>query len=176
MPGSLESANRRAVELDARFAASVADIGLLAPSLLFKQIRQYLQQQTDRSPNCRGNNPYQLVHLAEPDRGALITVGPTIDKGPTPEHFNFTSGARLSFGITLRDEGGSWRLLSYRFHLHLATNHPLGFLRYDLIDHQHQDPLAEARSHLHIGDHVVHPFPVLSPLEVLDCVFFLIQP
>src|ERR1017187_3895315 len=49
--------------------------------------------------------------------------------------------------------------------------------RFDLNDKAHDSPLHEPRCHYHPGvDEVRLPCPVLTPLEVLDRIFLVIEP
>ena len=49
--------------------------------------------------------------------------------------------------------------------------------RFDLNDKAHDSPLHEPRCHYHPGaDDVRLPCPALTPLEVLDRIFLVIEP
>jgi len=83
----------------------------------------------------------------------------------------------LSFGIILRERNGRCSLVSYRFQLNLPEGHLPSFYRFDLNDKTHETPLFEPRCHFHPGlDEVRLPFPALTPLEVLDRIFLVIEP
>jgi hypothetical protein len=130
-------------------------------------LRAYLEHQASK------------LKRTEPQRSGFVSIdlGPTIDKEPTPDHFFFDSGARLSVGVTLRENGSGSSLVAFRFHYVLPDNSSLRFLRFDLNEQAHQDPLMEPRCHLHPGlDEVRLPLPVLDPFEVLDRIFFVIEP
>lgn len=104
-------------------------------------------------------------------------MGPSIDKGPTDLHFNLESGARLSFGITLREGNGRCSLVAYRFQLNLPETQSPPFYRFDLNEKGHESPLTEPRCHYHLGvEDVRLPCPALTPLDVLDRVFMVIEP
>jgi hypothetical protein len=174
LSGSQEDARRRAAELDEKLVIGSQTLILPAPKTLFFQIRRYLEEQGRRHSVVNAGN---LVRFEPEQDTAAIELGPQIDKGPTAQHFSFRSGARLTFGVTVRklEEGAG--LLSYRFYLRLPERCPLTFLRFDLNAKPHEDPLREPRCHIHLGlEHVRVPSLVLSPLEVLDRLFFVIEP
>lgn len=99
-----------------------------------------------------------------------------IDKGLTPEHFHFDSGARLSFGLTLREVDGRSEVVSFRYHYVLPDGQSPQYLRFDLNKAPHADPLAEPRCHLHPGiDDVRIPFSLHNPMEILDRIFFVLE-
>ena len=103
-----------------------------------------------------------------------IGLGPTIDKGLTDTHFRFKSGARLSFGLTLRSDARQHSyLVAYRFDYRTEnTVH-----RFDLNKVHKRNRLKEPRGHLHPGsDHQRVPTPPLAPIEILDILFFAIEP
>lgn len=177
MSDSRAEATRQAAELDEQLTASVDALLLPRPKDLYRSMCKYLQ---DRAVEKRLRiNLHQLLRLS-PGRdrdGVAIELGPPIDKGPTPNHFDFPSGARLSFTVVVREAGPGSRLLGYRFHLRLPPSSPLEFLRFDLTQRVHSDPLEEPRSHLHPGlDHLRLPCPVHSPLALLDRIFFVVEP
>ena len=168
---------------DARTRAGSLDQALARPVILpeepnrvFRRLRGCLQEQAQLSRVL--NDVYRIIKIAD-GRGALasICLGPTFDKGPTSEHFHFDSGARLSFALTLREGGSSSSLVAYRFYYHLPAGRSPEFLRFELTPEPHVDPLAEPRCHLHPGlDKVRLPLPVLDPFEILDRIFFVIEP
>ena len=68
-------------------------------------------------------------------------------------------------------------LIAYRFHLNLPANQSPSFYRFDLNKKAHDTPLFEPRCHLHPGsDERRLPCPPLTPLEVLDRIFFVSEP
>src|SRR5258708_6727121 len=146
------------------------------PRQLTTEIRSYLFERTKTMDS--ENDIFRLLKTAQDEKGNdLILLGPTIDKGSTIEHFQFDSGARLSFGITVHDEGQSSSLVAYRFHYHLPSGSMPAFLRIDLNKRTHEDVLREPRCHLHPGsDRIRFPLPALLPIEVLDRIFFVIEP
>src|SRR5258708_25812720 len=82
---------------------------------LTTEIRSYLFERTKTMDS--ENDIFRLLKTAQDEKGNdLILLGPTIDTGSTIEHFQFDSGARLSFHITVHDDGQSSPLLPYRFH------------------------------------------------------------
>jgi hypothetical protein len=124
------------------------------------------------------NDVASLIKMTKDRSGlVLITLGPQFDAGLTPTHFRFDSGARLSFGITLRPGIGVSFLASFRFHFHFEAGHSPEFLRFDLNHEKHAAPLGEPRCHLHPGMNDVRlPLPVLDVFEILDRIFFVIEP
>src|SRR5437867_8413329 len=93
-----EDALRRAVALDKKTQSEIEERLFRSPKDVFSEMRAYLYHRSEEM-NTR-NNPYGLLKLHADDSRALIVLGPEFDKGPTPEHFHFDSGARLSFGLT----------------------------------------------------------------------------
>jgi hypothetical protein len=124
------------------------------------------------------NNIRRLLRTKQDRHGQHpILLGPTFDKETATEHFQFDSGAKLSFGITLREEGKSSFLVGYRFHCHLPPESKPAFLRIDLNKQPHKRVLYEPRCHLHPGSEDIRlPLPALPPIEVLDRIFFVIEP
>jgi hypothetical protein len=150
---------------------------IVLPSLrdTIAQVRTYLLKQ-DVDAGKR-NDVYSLFKTTTSQDVAYMTVGPSFDKGPTDSHFYFESGSRLSFGITLRGSNRRCSLVSYRFQLNLPEGCSPSFYRFDLNERAHDTPLFEPRCHFHPGlDEVRLPCPVLTPLEVLDRIFFVIEP
>ena len=122
------------------------------------------------------NNPFQLLKLYPSSGFAQIDLGPTIDKGSTADHFRFDSGARLCFGLTLREVERGSQIIASRYHYRLPDGHSSKFLRFDLSDEPHLDPLVEPRCHLHPGIADVRiPFSIHHPIEVLDRIFFVLK-
>jgi hypothetical protein len=123
------------------------------------------------------NNPWNSLKFREVTNGVwLITLGPTIDKGLTLDHFKFDSGARLSFGLTLREHEHSTRLVSFRFQYQLPDGTSPNFLRFDLNPAAHENPLTEPLCHLHPGlEDVRLPLSLHDPLEILDRIFFVVD-
>jgi len=143
---------------------------------LFLRLRGYLVKQ-DR----RIGTKHDLEKIVKYDGGAgdtfQIFLGPTIDKGDDGSFFSFPSGARLSFSIAVRTEHGGSKLLSYRFQFSFPAKHSPEFIRIDLLGKSHSDPLAEPFAHVHPGIHSVRlPCVPLDPIEVLDRVFFVLDP
>ena len=65
------------------------------------------------------NNVYRIFKTTRSHGVVSISVEPTFDKGPTDSHFYLESGARLSFGIILRESNSRCSLVAYRFQLNL---------------------------------------------------------
>lgn len=172
---TLEEARRRAIELDARTGREIGQRRHGRPRRVLSEIRAYLLRRSEEM-NC-DNNPIKLLKFREEGHGmALIALGPTFDKGSTPQHFHFDSGARLSFGVTLREVGQDCELVSFRFHYQFPDDLTPKYLRFDLNEAAHEDPLSEPRCHLHPGlEHVRLPVSLLDPIEILDRIFFVID-
>jgi hypothetical protein len=171
---TVERARQRAAALDSNTHAALTALRLEPPRELFTQIRGYLFRRSQEMKT--ENNAYKLLSY-RPSKGlAEIELGPMIDKVLTPEHFHFDSGARLSFGLTLREVDGRSEVVSFRYHYVLPDGHSPQYLRFDLLDVPHPDPLAEPRCHLHPGiDDVRIPFSVHHPIEILDRIFFVLE-
>jgi hypothetical protein len=172
---TIANARELARHLDARLGdfARFVDSGAIA---FFIRLRGYLSKQ-DRRLGTR----HELEQIIRYDRGTdgtfQIFLGPTIDKGQDDPFFDFPSGARLSFSIALREHNDRCEILSYRFHFRFPDGHSPEFIRLDLLDKSHSDPLAEPLAHIHPGIHAIRlPCPPLAPIEVLDRVFFVLDP
>ncbi len=171
---TLERARQRAAALDTNTDIALTAIRLEPPRELFTQIRGYLFRRSQEMKT--GNNAYKLLSYRLSKDLAEIELGPMIDKGSTPKHFHFDSGARLSFGLTLREVEGSSEVVSYRYHYEFPDGQSPQYLRFDLANAPHPDPLAEPRCHLHPGiDDVRIPFSVHNPIEILDRIFFVLE-
>jgi len=141
------------------------------PKRLRSEIFAYLiARQDDGHPGTNLHNAFKFRTSSDE---TTINLGPTIDKGEIDGHFVFRSGARLSFGVTVRDCRQASVLVAYRFDYRDKS----GFQRFDLNAKPHTDPLREPRAHLHPGQEDIRiPTPHLSPMEVLDILFFVIEP
>jgi hypothetical protein len=170
-----DDARIRAQALDAQIHAAIGNQLHGPASEVFSQIRAYLIRRSDEM--VTKNNAIQLVKLARERNGmALIALGPAFDKGATPEHFHFDSGARLSLGVTLRERGKGSEIVSFRFHYQLPEGHSPQYIRFDLNESLHEDSLAEPRCHLHPGiERVRIPISLHNPIEILDQVFFVLE-
>jgi hypothetical protein len=171
----IETARDLALRRDANMHDEATAIELRSVNSFFITLRVYLEKQNDRIG--AKNDIYGILKRAEDPSGlALFNLGPQIDKCDTQEHFHFPSGARLSFGITVRARANCCSLVSYRFHHHMPEGSSPAFLRFDLNSKLHQDPLIEPKCHLHPGrDDVRIPMPALTPSEVLDRIFFVVE-
>lgn len=168
---TLERARQRAGALDSKTDDEIGRLRLGRPHEVFTEIRAYLWRRSEEMDTR--NNPYQLLKLRETNSVAFIALGPPMDKGATAEHFHFDSGARLSFGLTLREVNRGSQLVSFRYHYQLPAASSPEYLRFELNEASHADPLVEPRCHLHPGlEDVRIPFPLHHPLEILDRVFF----
>ena len=170
-----DSAHERAKTLDDVIGTSLELLRLPSSRDLTAQLHTYLLRQ--ESEIRKGNNVLSMLKTAESRQRVTITLGPTFDNGPTDQHFYLESGARLSFGVTLREANGRCELVAYRFQLNLPEGHAYSFFRFDLNDKGHVEPLLEPRCHLHPGlENVRLPFPALTPIEILDRIFLVIEP
>jgi hypothetical protein len=172
MPGG---APERAKKLDGGLERLVESIVLPSSRDTIAQVRTYLLKQD--ADTGHKNDVYKVFKTTISQGVVYITVGPSFDKGPADSHFYLESGSRLSFGITLRENNRRCSLVSYRFQLNLPESHSPSFYRFDLNDKAHETPLFEPRCHFHPGmDEVRLPCPALTPLEVLDRIFLVIEP
>jgi hypothetical protein len=168
-------ANEAAKLFDQKAAEYLDNLIIPSPTDFLRQLKSYLQRMMDKDWITEG---VQHVKQKRAENGdILISAGPQIHKVDEPS-IRFFSGAQLSFGITLRDEIARSRLISYCFHLQLPLGSKLEFFRIDLNPPKDKyDPLDQPRSHMHPGFRGIHvPFPTMSPLEVLDRIFYVIEP
>ena len=171
---SKADARELARALDARLAASMPSIADSGIGFLIR-LRGYLLKQ-DRRIGTK-HDLQRIVTFQQSDGIFQVFLGPTIDKGDDGSFFSFPSGARLSFSIALRETASGCELLSYRFQFRFPARHSPEFIRIDLGSKSHSDPLAEPLAHIHPGIHSVRlPCPPLDPIEVLDRVFFVLDP
>lgn len=165
----------RARLMDRRLEESLTSLRLPGSRDVMSQLRGYLLRQNANLG--LQNNVYGGLKKMTSHDLVYITLGPQLDKGPTESHFYLESGSRLPFGITLREGNGRCTLVEYRFHLHLPEGGVPPFYRFDLNPRPHETPLAEPRCHMHLGwDEVRLPCPPMTPLDVLDRIFFVIEP
>ncbi len=168
-----EKASERALYLDSKLENQAAEIKLPRFKEVLAHLRVYLSKQ-NLELGLENNIQQILKTVVKPNLG-IITVGPPFDKGPTESHFKMPFGARLSFGITLREGNGACSLIAYRFHIQMGGGSKPAFYRFDLNERRHDTPLVEPRCHVHPGrDDIRLPFPVLGPIEVLDRIFYVI--
>jgi len=172
---TIEEAVRRATALDKVLHTRVGEFSLESVHEVVSSIRAYLIRRAGEM--SLENNPWTSLKFKEASRGVwLIALGPTIDKGDTPDHFHFDSGARLSFGLTLQEDGKRSRLVSFRYQYNMPEGKSPSFLRFDLNHATHENPLMEPLCHLHPGlEEVRLPFSVHHPLEILDRIFFVVD-
>ena len=165
----------RATILDEQYEQALASLTLPSARDVAAQVRTYLQHRDAELP--RKNNAIRLLKQTVSQAITSITLGPTIDKGPTDQHFYLESESRLSFGIEIREKQGRCSLVAYRFHLSLPDGIAPSFYRFDLNPQAHRSPLTEPRAHYHVAVEAVRlPSPVLTPVEVLDRIFHVIEP
>ena len=162
--------------LEARTETYLANIDLPPPHEYFQLIRIYLQRATDTGHTRNGAHLLSRCSLDNGD--TQIDAGPTIFREPCESCIQFHSGAQLSFGITLGFDGTRTSLLSFRFHLALLPTSGLRFVRIDLNGPKDiYDALHMPRCHIHPGFEGVHiPFPVMTPIDVLDRLVHVIEP
>jgi len=174
---SLAKAEERAIQRDALIVKLIEDTDLPKPAAVLTQLRAYLIHQRDVCDHP-GNHIEGELKMLKADGKSMLNFGPTIDRGdPTPGHFIFKSGARLSCGITLRQEGAAAQLVSYRFDYRLNEQSEHTVLRFDLIRDRHPSALKEPRVHVHLGtDKLRVPTMLISPFEVLDYLFYVVDP
>jgi hypothetical protein len=165
----------RARNLDGSLERLLASIVLPSCRDTVAQVRTYLLKQNADMGNR--NNVYGILKTGTSRDVVSVWVGPSFDSGPTESHFYLDSGSRLSFGITLRESNSRCSLIAYRFQLNLPEAQSPSFYRFDLNDKAHDFPLFEPRCHLHpSSDEVRLPIHPLTPLEVLDRIFLVIEP
>jgi hypothetical protein len=161
--------------LEAVISQRINELKLKQSRELIAEIRAYLDKQ-DRTVGT-GNSVFQLLRR-KPDRDGLVQINlgiPSIDR--TSSAFGLRSGSRLTFGITVRDDAQHANLIAYRFQIQFPDRYSPAYLRFDLIPRQHEVPLRESRCHLHPGSSDIRiPIPVLSPFDILDRIFFVIEP
>lgn len=162
------------MELDNRTEQEIEKRLFPSPHTVFSELQAYLIRRSEEMKTR--NSPIQVKHL-NANGVTLIVLGPTIDKGPTPEHFHFDSGARLSFGLTLRElNRRESQLVSFRYHYQLPASRSPAYFRFDLNEARHQNPLMEPRCHLHPGlEDVRIPMSLNDPFEILDRIFFVLE-
>jgi len=170
-----DAARKRAAALDAKTHKEAHERLYGPPYRVLSQIRAYLIRRSEEMETA--NNAIKLLKYHDDGHGmALIVLGPTFDKGPTPAHFHFDSGARLSFALTLREQGHASELVASRFHYQLPEGSSPEYFRFDLNETLHEDPLFEPCCHLHPGlEDVRIPVSLHDPIEILDQIFFVLD-
>jgi len=172
---TLEEARKRASSLDLRIRNQVDGLLLHRPYEVLSDIRAYLMRRSDEM-SVRNNTWKLLKFRGEANGFWLITLGPSIDKRDSADHFHFDSGARLSFLIVLREENNRARLIAFRYQYQLPDGASPNFLRFDLNQATHENPLTEPLCHLHPGlEDVRLPLSLHTPIEILDRIFFVID-
>lgn len=170
---SLEDARKRADKLNLDMDSEAGAHRLDDVGVFLTGIRGFLLKNDQEEVS---NNLHALLKQKEDRSYIYIALGPQTDKGPSNSHYNFDTGARLSFGITLLRDRRKSRLVAYRFHYVFKEGHSPAFIRFDLNPSGERPALEESRCHLHPGSNEVRlPARVLSPLEVLDRVFFVLN-
>ena len=172
---TLSNAREAAIKLDLQQTSSLKHYTIPTKKVV-SRLRAYMLRRAEE--NQIANDVFGNFKTSEETPGiVVINYGPSMDSGPTAQHFLFDDGARLSFGITLRETNSGSEILAYRFHLHFPDGSSPQFIRMDLNRESHSDPLFEPRCHLHPGiENARVPIASLTPLEVLDRMFFVIEP
>ena len=169
----LEDAQNRAIALNLEIDQEADAHQLDEPGMFLTHIRSLLLSNEQQEVI---NNIHTLLKKTENRDMVYIVLGPQIDKGPSDGHFKFDTGARLSFGITLRRQRKKAALHSYRFHYAFPDGHSPAFIRFDLSPKGDRAHLEESRCHIHPGLSKTRiPSRVLSPIEVLDRVFYVLD-
>lgn len=169
-------AEERARRRDQQIQAKLDEYRVPKPKELRTQIRAYLLWQRDEAGHP-GNGIESELKLKPSGGRVLINLGPTVDHGPEPHHFYFASEARLSFGIEVESEGSRSRLISYRFDYRQDKVPRMPLIRFELRKSAHHDPLREPRAHFHPGiEDLRLPTDLVNPFDVLDLLFFVIDP
>ena len=171
-----KDAQERASGRDRQIQTKLEAYRVPSPKDLLKQIRAYLLWQRDEADHP--GNQVESDLKSKPSGGrVLINLGPTVDRGPEPHHFHLSSGARLSFGITVARDGSKGRLISYRFDYRQDKAPRLPFMRFELRESSHHEPLREPMAHFHPGiENLRLPTELVDPFDVLDLLFFVIDP
>jgi hypothetical protein len=172
---TIGDAVKRATSLDTKLREQIDRLYLPPAHEIFSSLRAYLIRRANEVSIA--NNPWISLKFRKVTNGiSLIVLGPTIEKGSTSDHFHFDSGARLSFGLTLREQGRATQLVSFRYHYQLPVGASPIFLRFDLNPSANEDPLNEPLCHLHPGlEEVRLPLSLHDPLEILDRIFFVVD-
>jgi len=171
-----EDAAERARLRDQQMQAKLDAYRVPPPRELLKQLRAYLLWQRDEEGH-RGNQVEAELKSKDSDGRVRISLGPTVDGGFEDHHFGFLSGARLSFGVTVERAGSRSRLISYRFDYRQDKAPQMPFIRFELRETAHHQPLREPIAHFHAGiEDLRLPTEFVNPLEILDLLFFVIDP
>jgi len=173
----LANAHKKAEALDEVLSSRINTTKIETAKKLFYRLQSYLVEQCRN--HAASNNIYSKIkfYAADSKGVALILLGPSIDKGPSEEHINLDSGSRLSFLVAVKEGPSGSELVTFRFHLQFSNGHSPAYLRFDLNSSGHTVPLGEPRCHFHPGlEDVRIPLPILHPVEILDRIFFVIEP
>jgi hypothetical protein len=173
---TIEAAKNRAKRRDDSLGTRIAEYRLSPAWKLLNEIRAYLIR---RSEEIQVQNvPEKLLKYYDDKKGsASISMGPSFDKGNDEGQFVFDSGARLSFGLTVAFDNQHSRLHSFRFHYRAGDALGVPFIRFELRGGAHDNPLFEPRCHVHPGlEQVRIPIDIHDPIDILDRIFFVIEP
>jgi hypothetical protein len=171
-----EQAHQRAGLRDNHVQTRLDSHRLPAPRNLLTLLRAYLLRQREEA-NHPGNQVESELKVRKSSRVWLINIGPTTHRGNEPPYV-LASGAKLSFGVTVREDSStSCSLVSYRFDYRQSAVPALPLVRFELRDSNHSDSLREPRVHIHPGLETIRlPTALIDPIEVLDLLFFVIDP
>jgi hypothetical protein len=162
-----EELDRLATDRERSLEAALASLELEAPHRLRKRLRAYLGQQEDE----RRVKPISddIVRLETLPGGVQALVSRGVE---------FTSESHLDFSVQMNQQQVGWRMIRFRFHLHLPPTRGVNMVRIHLDPEPRREPLRIPRCHLHIGggrrSHV--PFPIMSPLLTLHTICEVIEP
>jgi hypothetical protein len=158
---------RLALKREDSFESALDELDLGPPDLLLRQMRAYLADQEDHR---------RIKHLAE--KPVQLSQRKDGIQELECHAVQFASGSRLDFNIRLKKQQTGWRIIQFKFHLHLPPARKVQMVRVHLNVKGTWDALTVPRCHLHIGggkrSHV--PFPIMSPRLTLHVVCDAIEP
>jgi hypothetical protein len=162
-----EELQRLALDRERALESALDELNLDPPNFLLRQMRAYLADQEDHG---------RIKHFAEKS----VQLRQQTDGIQELECYavQFVSGSSLDFNIRMQKQQTGWRILQFKFHLHLRTARKVSMVRVHLNVKQARDALVVPRCHLHIGGgkraHV--PFPIMSPRLTLQLVCDVLEP
>lgn len=130
---------------------------LESPDSVRRQLRAYLSRQVDLGRIKRTNE--KAPHLLTLEEGQNQLACPEV---------RFSSGARLTFDILVKETQRGWLVRQFRFHINLPRTRSIKMLRIHLNAGTSRDPLTIPRCHLHVDKSHAHvPFPIMDPRLML---------
>ena len=157
---------RLARERETASEAALGEMLVERPDILGRQFRDYLSRKLDQN----------RMRLADEGIPSLTTVSNGVSELACAQA-RFSSGATLMFNIQLQREQRGWRVLRFKFHLHLAPSRGVKMVRIHLNQASWHDPLAVPRCHLHVDSSLAHvPFPIMNPRLILHVLCEHIEP